>query len=53
MTAVVQYRQPTLNPTVRGLKVVAKALGGQPGPSYLRRIVGRLSSALLTKRATS
>ena len=48
-----QYRQLRLNPTVRGLKVVPKALGGQGVPSYSRRIVGRLSSALLMKRATS
>jgi hypothetical protein len=45
-----QKCQLVLKPTVRGLKVVAYALGG---PLYLRRIVGRLSSALLTKNATS
>jgi|SRR6516162_312324 len=45
-----QKCQLALRPTVRGLKVVAYALGG---PLFIRRMVGWLSSALLTKSATS
>src|SRR6516162_1555440 len=52
MTRRGQNRNVALNPTVRGLKVVAKNTG-EPDIPDVRWIVGWASSALLTKRATS